>query len=191
MSQVKTKRAKTGATKPKRARKADLRCVVIGGPNGAGKTTFAREFLPKEARIERFVNADLIAAGISPFNPELASLSAGRLFLAEIDRLIEARESFAFESTLSGLRQAERLRRMKRAGYSIEIVFLRLPSAEMAVARVAARVRQGGHNVPAESIRRRFHRGWANFRTTYRMLADAWAVYDNSSGQPELIDSNA
>jgi predicted ABC-type ATPase len=188
---VKTKRAKTGATKSKRARKTDLRCVVIGGPNGAGKTTFAREFLPKEARIERFVNADLIAAGISPFNPELAALSAGRLFLAEIDRLIEARESFAFESTLSGLRQAERLRRMKQAGYSIEIVFLRLPTAEMAVARVAARVRQGGHNVPAESIRRRFHRGWANFHSTYRMLADAWAVYDNSSGQPELIDSNA
>ena len=113
MSRAKPKRAKTGATKPKRARKADLRCVVIGGPNGAGKTTFAREFLPKEARIQRFVNADLIAAGISPFNPELAALSAGRLFLAEIDRLVEARESFAFESTLSGLRQAERLRRIE------------------------------------------------------------------------------
>ncbi len=191
MSPPKARRAKTGATKPSRTLKADLRCVVIGGPNGAGKTTFAREFLPKEARIERFVNADLIAAGISPFNPELAALTAGRLFLAEIDRLIEARESFAFESTLSGLRQAERLRRMKRAGYSIEIVFLRLPSAEMAVARVAARVRQGGHNVPVESIRRRFHRGWANFRSTYKRLADAWAVYDNSSGLPLLIDSNA
>lgn len=191
MSQPKAKRAKNGATKPLRTQNADLRCVVIGGPNGAGKTTFAREFLPKEARIERFVNADLIAAGISPFNPELASLSAGRLFLIELDRLIEAKESFAFESTLSGLRHAARLRRMKRAGYSIEIVFLRLPSAEMAFARVAARVRQGGHNVPVESIRRRFHRGWANFRSTYKRLADAWAVYDNSSGLPILIDSKA
>ncbi len=191
MTHAKAKRPRIGATKPKRAKKAALRCVVIGGPNGAGKTTFAREFLPREAGIERFVNADLIAAGISPFNPELAALAAGRLFLAEIERLIAARESFAFESTLAGLRQAEWLRRMKRLGYSIEIVFLRLPSPEMAVARVAARVRQGGHNVPAESIRRRFHRGWANFHSTYRMLADAWAVYDNSSGQPELIDSNA
>lgn len=156
------------------------RCIIIAGPNGAGKTTFAREFLPKEARIVHFVNADLIAAGLSPLKPELAALAGGRLLLRELDRLVAAKADFAFESTLSGLVYAARIRQWKDAGYRIEIVFLKIDSVQLALKRIADRVRQGGHNVPASDVTRRFHRGWANFQTTYRVLADIWTVYDNT-----------
>ena len=166
------------------------RCIIIAGPNGAGKTTFAREFLPKEARIVHFVNADLIAAGLSPLKPELAALAGGRLLLLELDRLAAAKADFAFESTLSGLAYASRIHKWKTAGYRIEIVFLRLGSVQLALKRIADRVRQGGHNVPAIDVARRFHRGWVNFRTTYSGLADSWVVYDNTSEQPCLIEQS-
>src|SRR3970282_2770334 len=123
-------------------------CIVIAGPNGAGKTTFAREFLPKDTRIVRFVNTDLIASGLSPLRPELAALAAGRLFLKELDRLARTRSDFAFESTPSGLTYLGRLKRWKAAGYRIEIVYLRLRSARLALRRLAARVPQGGHPCP-------------------------------------------
>lgn len=163
-------------------------CIVIAGPNGAGKTTFAREFLPKDAGIIHFVNADLIAGGLSPLRPELATLAAGRLFLAELDRLAKARVDFSFETTLSGLVYLARLKRWKAAGYRIEIVYLRLHSPPLALRRIAARVKQGGHNVPRADVLRRFTRGWHNFQTRYRSLADAWAVYDNSGDIPQLIE---
>lgn len=165
------------------------RCIVIAGPNGAGKTTFAREYLPREAAIVHFVNADLIASGLSPLKPELVTLAAGRLFLAELDRLAKARADFAFETTLSGLVYLARLKRWKRAGYRIEIVFLRLPSPQLALRRIAARVRQGGHHVPRADVLRRFVRGWKNFRDFYCPLADTWAVYDNSSHTPRLQET--
>ena len=120
------------------------RCIVIARPNGAGKTTFAREYLPKDARVIHFVNADLIAGGLSPLRPELAALTAGRLVLAELDRLAKSKQSFAFETTLSGQTYLSRLKRWKAAGYRIEILFLRLSSAQIALRRIAARVRQGG-----------------------------------------------
>ena len=164
------------------------RCIVIAGPNGAGKTTFAREYLPRDARIVHFVNADLIASGLSPLRPELAALSGGRLFLAELDRLGRARADFAFETTLSGLVYLRRLRRWKAAGYRIEITYLRLPSTRLALRRIAARVRQGGHHVPRADVLRRFTRGWANFHDHYRPLADAWTVYDNSAAAPRLLE---
>ncbi|MBP7949217.1 MAG: zeta toxin family protein [Verrucomicrobiales bacterium] len=164
------------------------RCIIIAGPNGAGKTTFAREFLPREAGILHFVNADLIAAGLSPLKPELAALAAGRLLLSELDRLAAARVDFSFESTLSGLTYVARLQEWKAAGYRIEIVFLKLASVTLALRRIADRVKQGGHAVPAADVRRRFHRGWKNFERTYRALADAWAVYDNSAAQFQLIE---
>jgi predicted ABC-type ATPase len=164
------------------------RCIVIAGPNGAGKTTFAREFLPREVGVVRFVNADLIAAGLSPFRPELMALSAGRLLLRELDRLAAGRVDFAFESTLSGRTYITRFRRWKRAGYRIEFVFLRLASPELALRRIAARVRQGGHDVPRADALRRFDRGWINFEAAYRPLADAWAVYDNSGLRPTLLE---
>jgi predicted ABC-type ATPase len=164
------------------------RCIVIAGPNGAGKTTFAREFLPRDARVVHFVNADLIASGLSPLRPELATLAGGRLFLAELDRLARARVDFAFETTLSGLVYLQRLKRWKAAGYRIEIIFLSLPTPELALRRIAARVRQGGHNVPRADVIRRFGRSWNNFNGHYRSLADRWEVYDNSGRTPRLLE---
>jgi len=164
------------------------RCIIIAGPNGAGKTTFAREFLPRDAGVVHFVNADLIASGLSPLRPELAALAGGRLFLAELDRLARARADFAFETTLSGLVYLRRLKRWKTAGYRIEITYLRLRSPRLALRRIAARVRQGGHNVPRADVLRRFVRGWTNFQRFYRPLANAWAVYDNSGEAPRLIE---
>jgi len=164
------------------------RCIIIAGPNGAGKTTFAREFLPRDAGVVHFVNADLIASGLSPIRPELAALAGGRLFLAELDRLARARADFAFETTLSGLIYLRRLKRWKAAGYRIEIIFLRLASPRLALRRIAARVRQGGHNVPRADVLRRFNRSWNNFEKFYRLLADAWSVYDNSGRNPRILE---
>ena len=167
------------------------RCIVIAGPNGAGKTTFAREFLPVDAAVFRFINADLMASGLSPLRPELAALAAGRLFLHELDRLAGARLDFAFESTLSGLVYLHRLRRWKKAGYRIEMIFLRLASPQLALRRIAARVKQGGHHVPRADVLRRFRRGWNNFDSHYKPLADAWAVYDNSGDAPRLLETQS
>ena len=163
-------------------------CIVIAGPNGAGKTTFAREFLLKDTRVIHFVNADLIAGGLSPLRPELAALAAGRIFLRELDRLAKARTDFAFESTLSGLVYLNRLKRWKAAGYRIEIVYLRLRSPQLALRRIAARVKQGGHNVPRADVIRRFTRSWTNFQNFYRLLADTWSVYDNSGRTSQLLE---
>lgn len=165
------------------------RCIIIAGPNGAGKTTFAREFLPREA-VVHFVNADLLAAGLSPLKPSLAALNAGRLFLAELDRLAKARQNFAFESTLSGLTYVSRLKRWKSMGYRIEIFFLRLTSVQLALHRIAARVKQGGHDVPHPDILRRFERGWNNFESIYKSLADAWILYDNSGEKLQLLEKS-
>jgi predicted ABC-type ATPase len=164
------------------------RCIVIAGPNGAGKTTFARDFLPTEVEVVHFVNADLIATGLSPLKPEEAAVAAARLFLAEIARLIRARENFAFESTLSGVGHATRLQRMKRAGYRIEMVYLRLASPQLALRRIATRVRQGGHDVPRNDVLRRFTRSRENFEHVYRHLVDRWALYDNSEDSPILLE---
>ncbi len=164
------------------------RCIVIAGPNGAGKTTFAREFLPKDVGVFHFVNADLIASGLAPLRPAAAVLAASRIFLAELDRLAVARANFAFETTLSGLGHRARLREWQTAGYRIEIVFLWLPSPEIALRRVAMRVREGGHGVPPADVRRRFVRGWRNFRSVYSTLADDWALYDNSGARPILME---
>jgi predicted ABC-type ATPase len=167
------------------------RCIVIAGPNGAGKTTFAREFLSKDAGVINFVNSDLIAGGLSPLRPELAALAAGRLFLAELDRLARLRQSFSFETTLSGQVYVSRLKRWKVSGYKVEILFLRLSSPHIALRRIAARVRQGGHDVPTVDVLRRFERGWTNFVRFYRPLADGWAVYENSGTAPVLIEQSS
>ena len=164
------------------------RCIIIAGPNGAGKTTFAREFLSKEAGVVHFVNPDLIASGLSPLRPELAAFAAGRLFLQELDRLADAGIDFAFESTLSGLGYLSRLKRWKAAGRRIEIVYLRISSPQLALRRIAARVKQGGHNVPRRDVLRRFTRSRNNFEQHYRLLADTWSVYDNSGRNPVLLE---
>lgn len=174
-----------------RKRPKPPRCIIIAGPNGAGKTTFAREFLLKDARVVHFVNADLIASGLSPLRPELAALAAGRLFLAELDRLTAAGRDFAFETTLSGQIYLGRCKRWRAAGYRLQILFLKLSTAQIALRRIAARVRQGGHDVPAKDVIRRFERGWSNFVEHYRPLADSWAVYDNSGSIPRLMEQSA
>lgn len=160
--------------------------IIIAGPNGAGKTTFAREFLPHEAAVLQFVNADLIAAGLSPFAPESAALQAGRLMLAQIAAHVAHGRSFALETTLSGLGYARQISLWRAAGYAVALHFLALPSADMAVQRVAQRVRQGGHNIPEAVIRRRFASGQANL-ARYCALVDDWDVYDNSGPLPVLL----
>lgn len=166
------------------------RCIVIAGANGAGKTTFALEYLPNEARILNFVNADLIASGLSPLRPKFAAVAAARMMLDEVDRLVQERADFGWESTLSGLTHVKRLQIMKELGYYVEIMYLRLASPQLALRRVGARVRQGGHDVPKGDVLRRFSRSWRNFETHYRSLADAWAVYDSSRRLPKLMESN-
>lgn len=169
-------------------RKRRPRCIVIAGPNGAGKTTFAREYLPGVARVIHFVNADLIAGGLSPLQPELAAIAAARMVLREIDRRAFERVDFAFETTLSGRTYVRRIETWKRAGYRIEIVFLRLSSVDLALRRIEARVRQGGHDVPRRDVLRRFNRGWENFLRIYQPMAESWAVYDNSGASPQLVE---
>src|SRR5215470_12412139 len=131
------------------------RIIIIAGPNGAGKTTFAREYLMNEAHCPDFINVDLIAAGLSPFDPTRAAIQAGRIMLSEIERRVRKRESFAFETTLSGNVYARMIPVWKVAGYRVRLVFLSLPDAEMAISRVATRVAQGRHNVSSNVIRRR------------------------------------
>lgn len=163
---------------------------IIGGPNGAGKTTFAREFLPFYAECRNFVNADLIAQGVAPFSPESAAIRAGRLMLNEIQRLSRRRESFGFETTLSGRTYIPLLRTLRRQGYSIELFFLWIPDAELAISRVQGRVLQGGHNVPEAVVRRRFRRSLINFFLHYRTLTDSWMLFDNSGDAPRIIASS-
>lgn len=162
--------------------------LIIAGPNGAGKTTFATEYLPNEANCLRFVNADLIAAGLSPFNPEAALFRAGRLMIQMIDELTRKGESFAIETTMSGRLYRNWISSWKTAGYFVEIHFLRLNSSVLAINRVAGRVRAGGHNVQANVIRRRFTKGWDEFEMNNRGLVDDWTVYDTSSVDPIIVE---
>lgn len=162
--------------------------IIIAGPNGAGKTTFARNFLPAEAQTLRFINADLIAAGLAPFNPDAAAIKAGRLMLEEIDECVLAGESFAFETTLSGLSYLGKIKRWKQLGYEVKLWFLSLPSADVAASRVEVRVSQGGHNIPEHVIRRRFKAGLHNFHNLYSKAVDSWVVYDSYVQPPKVLD---
>ncbi len=162
--------------------------VIIADPNGAGKTTFATDFLPNEAQCPDFLNADLIAAGLSPFRPEAAAMRAGRVLLNEVHDRIKRKTSFAFETTLSGKAYAQAIPEWRKAGYHVKLIFLSLPSAEMAQLRVAARIAQGGHAIPGIIIERRFHAGIEHFHAIYKPLVDAWALYDNSGDEPHLLD---
>ena len=162
--------------------------IIIAGPNGAGKTTFARDFLPSEAHTFRFINADLIAAGLAPFNPESAAFKAGRLMLLEIDECVAAGHDFAFETTLSGLIYLRKIKLWQKFGYLVKLLFLSLPSDDLAVSRVAQRVMQGGHNISEDVIRRRFKTGLENFHKNYSRVVDSLALYDSYVHPPKLID---
>ncbi|MEI7455701.1 MAG: zeta toxin family protein [Nitrosomonadales bacterium] len=165
----------------------DKRVVIIAGPNGAGKTTFACTFLPVDANCLNFVNADLIAAGLSPFAPELAAFKAGRIMLKTIAEHARRGESFSIETTLSGLTYAQMIPVWLASGYSVKLIFLSLPNADIAVQRVAARVAQGGHNIPETTIRRRFASGINNF-SRYKLLVNDWQLYDNSVAPTILLE---
>jgi predicted ABC-type ATPase len=167
------------------------RAIIIAGPNGAGKTTFARSFVPHEGGLVDFVNADLIAAGLSPFAPEAAAIRAGRIMLAEIRRLVAERADFAFETTLSGRAYARMIPTWQDDGYRVELIFLKLNSIRLANARVRQRVKQGGHFVSPKIVSRRFRAGWSNFNSLYRPLVNAWRLYDNSGTSAKLIAEGA
>ena len=162
-------------------------CSIIAGPNGAGKTTFALTYLPEVAKCRNFVNADLIASGLSPLSPEREWLAASRLFLEEVHRYIEQREDFAFETTLAGKTYLRLVRQLRRDGWKVKLYYLWLPSAEMSLARVAERVAHGGHDIPRAAIVRRYPRSLHNLLEYYAPLCDSTLCFDNSGTEPEVI----
>lgn len=162
--------------------------VVIAGPNGAGKSTAAPALLRDLLGLVEFVNADILARGLSGFNPEGAALQAGRIMLSRLKRLASDGADFAFETTLAARSYAPWLRELQGRGYAVHLVFLWLPSPEAARARVQDRVRRGGHSIPDDVIRRRYAAGLHNFFRLYRSLTDTWRFYDNSlNSGPRLI----
>jgi len=169
----------------------NIKCYIIAGPNGAGKTTFAKTFLPEEASCLNYVNADLIAEGLSPFKPESVAIESGKLLLKKLDNLVEKKESFAFETTLSGLNYIRRIENWKSQGYEVILFFLKLPNEEMAIQRVRLRVAEGGHNIPENVIKRRYQKGWQNFQNHYKHRVDAWVVFDNSGKTPTVLDESS
>jgi predicted ABC-type ATPase len=162
----------------------------MAGPNGAGKTTFAYEFLPIEAECLNFINADLIAKGLSPFQPEKMAIEAGRLMIQRIDECVKNNESFAFETTFSGKLYERKIKKWKSQDNEIIIYFLKLPSVDLAIERVKLRVSQGGHNIPEDIIRRRFDKSWKNFQDVYKQLANFWSVFDTSGKLPVILEES-
>ncbi|MCE5264174.1 MAG: zeta toxin family protein [Deltaproteobacteria bacterium] len=160
---------------------------VIAGPNGSGKTTFIRRFLPYYVDCIHFVNADLIAAGLSPFSPETAAIKAGKVMLEQIQEHIDAGHDFAIETTLAGRSYVKLLKGLKEKGYGIHLFYLWLHKPDLALKRISERVRAGGHAVPPEVVRRRFARSVPNFFHLYRPLLDSWMLFDNSADLPRLI----
>jgi len=163
--------------------------VVLAGPNGAGKSTMASQLLVDVLGVSEFVDADVLARGLP--RSEAAAVTAGRVMLRRLDALAEGRRSFGFETTLASRSFVPRIRKLVRAGYGCHLVFLWLPNADFAVARVADRVRLGGHAVPDETVRRRYRSGLRNFFSLYQALTTTWRMYDNSTHEPRLIASGA
>jgi predicted ABC-type ATPase len=164
-----------------------MELYIIAGPNGVGKTTFAREFLPHYADCKNFVNADLIAQGVAPFSPETAALRAGRMMLNEIRSFSKRRESFAFETTLSGRSYLNLIRRFKRKGYKVHLFFLLVENVDVALSRIDQRVMKGGHDIPEPVVRRRFDRSVGNFFREYQPIVDSWHLFDNTGSTPVTI----
>jgi len=154
--------------------------IILAGPNGSGKTTAARTYLAENLKVLTYVNADVIAQGLAGFAPETAAVRAGRIMLETLHELAAERVNFAFETTLAGRAYVPWLRNLKNTGYSVHLTYFWLGSADLAVARVAERVRAGGHSIPEPTIRQRYVRSMQNFFRLYRPLADTWAMYNNS-----------
>jgi predicted ABC-type ATPase len=161
--------------------------IIIAGPNGSGKTTFANEFLPKEGDTVNFLNADLIALGISPFAPEKVAIEASKILLSRIDECCRRKESFGVETTLSGRIYLKKINVWKNQGYMVTLHFLKLASVELAEERVNMRVKHGGHFIPQDVIRRRYSRG-LKLLPAYKDIVDEWKIWDTSQGTTELID---
>lgn len=160
--------------------------VVLGGINGSGKTTASQKLLADQLALMTFVNADTIARGLSAFDPESVAAEAGAVMIERIRRLADDRADFAVETTLAGRTYISFLRRLRSEGYRVELYYFWLPSPDMAVQRVRERVASGGHNIPEDTIRKRYGRSMKNFWTEYRALADFWAVYHNGGSSPRL-----
>lgn len=162
--------------------------TVLAGINGAGKTTASDRLLRDDGRTGVFVNADAIARGLNSLNPESVALEAGQFMLQQMKKLAAAKVDFSFETTLAGRTYYAWLRSLKAdLGYEVRLFYYWLRSPELAIERVAARVRAGGHNIPEATIRKRFHRSIGNFLNLYRPLLDHWEVYDNSNGERIVI----
>jgi len=162
-------------------------CWIIAGPNGAGKTTFALEYLPQVAGCTHFINADLIAAGLSPLAPERELMAASRLFLREIEERVAARENFAFETTLAGRTYLRLVERLRRDSWRVELIYLALPSVEMSKLRVAERVAHGGHNIPMADIERRFPRSLCHLLDDFSHSVDMCTCFMNDGESPVLV----
>jgi predicted ABC-type ATPase len=160
---------------------------IIAGPNGAGKTTFATKFLPEYVKCPNFVNADLIARGLSPFSPGAVTIKAGKLVLEQIHYFANKGVDFAFETTLAGKLYVNLLKSLKAKGYNICLFFLWVPNTDLAVSRIKNRVAQGGHDVPTKDVLRRFNRSISNFFRLYQPFLDSWILFDNSGAVPILI----
>jgi predicted ABC-type ATPase len=162
--------------------------IMLAGPNGAGKTTSSRSLLTDALKVTTFVNADIIAQGLAGFDPESAAWEASRIMLERLDRLAEQRQDFAFETTLAARSYVRRITDWRGQGYCFQLYYFWLPSADLAVQRVADRVQQGGHHVPEETVRHRYRQSLRNLFDLYLPLADEWNVYLNEQpGLPELI----
>ena len=162
--------------------------IVLGGVNGAGKTTASRSLLANTLRVMTFVNADVIAQGLSGFNPEAAAIRAGRIMLEQLDDLAAQRANFAFETTLAGRAYAGWLDSLRGRGYDVDLFYFWLADVETAVARVATRVAKGGHDVPEKTIRQRYPRSIRNLFHLYLPVVTTWKVYDNNvAGSPVLL----
>jgi predicted ABC-type ATPase len=164
--------------------------IIIASPNGAGKTTFARNFLPKDAQTYQFINADLIAAGLSPFNPDLAVFKGGRIMLSEIEAVSLSGHNFAFETTLSGVNYLTQIKRWQNLGYTVKLWFIKLSTSDLAIERVKSRVKQGGHDIPHATILRRFTSGLKNLEK-FKLIVDSWVIFDGDVDIPKLIDWSA
>lgn len=160
---------------------------IIAGCNGAGKTTASFTVLPEMLNCREFVNADSIAVGLSPFNPESVSIEAGRLMLSRIHELIRALADFAFETTLATRSYVPLVKEAQQSGYKVTLLFIWLDSPQTAIQRVADRVAEGGHNIAEDVIIRRYYRGIFNLLNLYMPICDSWIVVNNKSVVPELI----
>ena len=165
----------------------EAKLYVIAGPNGAGKTTFAERFLPDYVACIEFINADLIARGVSPFDPAKASIKAGKILLGQIEEFSKRKIDFAFETTLAGKNYVKLFKKLSKQAYQVHLIFLWIPDVKLAVARVRDRVQRGGHSIPVSDIRRRFGRGLQNLFKIYQPLLDSWSIFDSSTADPEKI----